>query len=49
MLRSFEADSWKDEHFPVYSSDYIASLEKVALSTSESCVSHHRIPEAEAG
>ena len=27
-FRSYEAESWKDEHFPLYDSDYIASLEK---------------------
>ena len=27
-FRSFESTSWKDEHFPLYSSEYIASLEK---------------------
>ena len=27
-FRSYEKDSWEDEHFPVYSSEYIASLEK---------------------
>ena len=27
-FRSFEKDSWKDEHFPVYTSEYIESLEK---------------------
>jgi DNA-directed RNA polymerase len=27
-FRSFEKDSWKDEHFPVFSSEYITSLEK---------------------
>ena len=27
-FRSYERDSWRDEHFPLYSSEYIASLEK---------------------
>ena len=27
-FRSYEKDSWKDEHFPLYTSEYIASLEK---------------------
>jgi DNA-directed RNA polymerase len=27
-FRSYEADTWKAEHFPVYSNEYIASLEK---------------------
>lgn len=27
-FRAYEADSWKDEHFPRYTSEFIASLEK---------------------
>ena len=33
-FRSFERDSWRDEHFPLYTSEYITSLEKEALNTS---------------